>query len=205
LDHPRRRPPLKFVLIAAVVLLAGFFARSFWLPVFGYALVRDDGLAKADIIVVLAGGPGGERILKGAELVQQGYAPAALLSGSATFFGVREVDLMVPFLVRHGYPAQWFIPFSSESYSTREESAAILAELRRRGVHSFLLVTSDFHTARASRIFRSVERAAGGGPEFRTIPAPDPFFRPGAWWKNRESQKTFFEEWCKTVANVFGI
>jgi len=202
----RRSPRYRFVLAAAVLLLAAFLARSLWLPVFGYALVRDDGPAKADIAVVLDGDPFGLRVLKAAEMVRQGYAPVALVSGSATHYGVNECDLAIPFAVHHGYPAQWFIPFPNlSSHSTRDEAMAILPELRRRGVHSFLLVTSDYHTARAARVYRSVERATGGGPAFRTIAAPDESFRPGAWWQNRESQKTFFLEWCKTLTGPFGI
>ena len=201
----RRSPRLKFALLAAVLVLAGFFSRSLWLPVFGYALVRDDGPAKADIAVVLAGDTSGLRILKAAELVRQGYAPAALISGTASYYGVNECDMAIPFAVRHGYPAEWFIPFPGSAFSTREEAVDILAELRRRGVRSFLLVTSDFHTARAARIFRWAERAGGGGPALRVIPAPDRSFRAGSWWRNRESQKIFFDEWCKTAATAVGI
>ena len=203
---PRRSPRLKVVLISVALLLAGFFARSLWLPVFGYALVRDDGPAKADIAVVLAGDTSGSRILKAADLVRQGYVPAALISGAGIYYGLAECDVAIPFAVRHGYPAQWFIPFPNpSSLSTRDEAIAILAELRRRGVHSFLLVTGDPFTARAARIFRSDERAAGGGPEFRAVAAPDPFFHPGSWWNTRESQKSFLQEWCKTVTAPLGI
>ena len=201
----RRSPRLKFALLAAVLVLAGFFSRSLWLPVFGYALVRDDGPAKADIAVVLAGDASGLRILKAAELVRQGYAPAALISGTASYYGVNECDVAIPFAVRRGYPAEWFIPFPGSAFSTREEAVDILAELRRRGVRSFLLVTSDFHTARAARIFRWAERTGGGGPALRVIPAPDRSFRAGSWWRNRQSQKIFFDEWCRTVAAAVGI
>ena len=201
----RRSPRLKFALLAAVLVLAGFFTRALWLPVFGYALVRDDGPAKADIAVVLAGDESGERILKAAELVRLGYVPQALISGTAGYYGLTECDAAIPFAVRRGYPAQWFIPFPSSALSTREEAVVILAELRRRGVRSFLLVTSDFHSARAARIFRWAERTAGGGPAFRMIPAPYLFFHAGSWWRTRQSQKIFFDEWCKTAATAVGI
>jgi uncharacterized SAM-binding protein YcdF (DUF218 family) len=201
----RRSFRFKLILAAIALLVALFLARSLWLPVFGEALVRDDGPAKADIAVVLAGDSSGARILKAAEMVRQGYVTAALISGSAGYYGVNECDLAIPYAVRHGYPAQWFIPFPNHALSTREEATFILPELRRRGVRSFLLVTTDFHTARASRVFRSIESAAGGGPEFRTIPAPDSFFRANAWWRNRESQKTFLQEWCKTLTGPLGM
>jgi uncharacterized SAM-binding protein YcdF (DUF218 family) len=198
--RPRHSPPFKFVVAVLALLLALFLARSLWLPALGNALVRNDGPAKADIAVVLDGDSYGLRILKAAELVRQGYAPVALVSSTASVFDGSVCDLAIESAVRQGYPAQCFIPFPNPSLSTREEAIAILAELRRRGVHSFLLVTSDYHTARASRIYRSVERAMGGGPAFRTVAAPDEFFSPGAWWEDRESLKIFLLEWCKTLA-----
>jgi uncharacterized SAM-binding protein YcdF (DUF218 family) len=202
----RRRSKTKIFLLAlAVLLAAGVLARSWWLPALGYALVHDDGPAKADLVVVLAGDTYGLRILKGAELVRQGYAPAALVSGPSGFYGVYECDLAIPFAMRHGYPREYFIPFPNQALSTREEAGLVLAELRRRNVRSFLLVTSDFHTARAGRIYRAALRAAGGGPAMRVASAADEFFRPDSWWRTRQAQKTFFVEWCKTIASVIGI
>jgi len=192
-------------LVLAILLAAGVLARSLWLPALGYALIHDDGPAKADLVVVLGGDYYGRRILKGAELVRQGYAPAALVSGPAGFYGAYECDLAIPFAVRHGYPPEYFIPFPNQALSTREEASLALPELRRRNVRSFLLVTSDYHTARAARLFRAALRAAGGGPAMRVVAAPDEFFRPDSWWRSRQAQKTVFTEWCKTIASAFGI
>ena len=201
-----RRSRTKISLLAlAILLAAGVLARSLWLPALGYALVHDDGPAKADLVVVLGGDYYGRRILKGAELVRQGYAPAALVSGPAGFYGAYECDLAIPFAVRHGYPPEYFIPFPNQALSTREEASLALPELRRRKVRSFLLVTSDYHTARAARLFRAALRAAGGGPAMRVVAAPDEFFRPDSWWRSRQAQKTVFTEWCKTIASAFGI
>ena len=189
----------------AVLLAAGALARSWWLPALGYALVRADGPAKADLVVVLAGDPYGHRVLKGGDLVRQGYAPAALVSGPFGFYGAYESDLAIPFAVRHGYPREYFIPFPNQALSTRDEAGLVLAELRRRNARSFLLVTSDYHTARAARTFRAALRAEGGGPAMRVVSAMDEFFRPDSWWRSRQAQKLFFSEWSKTVASAFGI
>ena len=80
----------------------------------------------------------------------------------------------------------------------------MLRELQKRGVHSFLLVTSDFHSARARRIYLATEREMGYAPTFRTVTAPDEFFRAGSWWRNREAEKTVFIEWWKTLAAAIG-
>jgi len=66
-------------------------------------------------------------------------------------------------------------------------------------------VTSDYHSARARRLFLAAERASGGGPQMRTVAAPDEFFHPDNWWRDRQGQKIAFFEWSKTVATVFGF
>ena len=71
--------------------------------------MRDEGPAHADIAVVLAGDYYGNRILRAAELVKQGYVPNVLVSGPAYDLRLYECDLEIPFAVKHGYPESWFI------------------------------------------------------------------------------------------------
>ena len=196
---------LKLLVACLVLAAAAIVGRSLWLPVLGNALVHDDGPAKADIAVVLAGDYLGHRIEKAAELIRQGYVPAALISGPPGFYGGHESDYAIAYAVRQGFPAEWFIALPHSALSTQEESRVVLAELRRRNVRSFLLVTSDYHSARARRIFLAAERAMGGGPAMRTVAVPGEFFRPDSWWRTREGQKTAFFEWSKTVATALGM
>ena len=203
---PRLRSSRLKLLAACLILAAAIIlGRSLWLPWPGYALVHDDGPAQADIAVVLAGDYSGNRIGKAAELVREGYVPAALISGAPGFYGLHESEYAIAYAIRKGFPAQWFIALPHTALSTRDEASFVLAELRRRNVRSFLLVTSNFHTARARRTFLAVWRAMGGGPEMRTVAVPDPYFHPDSWWRNREEQKTAFFEWFKTIANALGI
>ena len=184
--------------VAVAVLAAG---HSWWLTACGRMLVNVQPPAKADIAVVLAGDYYGHRILKGAELVRQGYVAHALVSGPEGAYGHHECDLAVAFAVQHGYPKEWFIAFPHAANSTGEEAQVIVPELRRRGVHSFLLITSNFHTARAGRIFRRHT----AGLEMRVVEAPDEWFRLEDWWKNRQGRKIFYFEWSKTVASALGM
>ena len=179
----RRRFPwlAKFCLALAALALVAFLARSLWLPGIAYPLIRNDGPAKADIAVALAGDFFGHRLEKAAQLVKQGYVPTVLVSGPPGVYGRNESDLAAEFIEREGYSSQWFIPFPDPAHSTREEAGYVLQELRRRNVHSFLLVTSDFHTARAARIFQTAEHAMDFHPQFRTVTAPDEYFRPKTW------------------------
>jgi uncharacterized SAM-binding protein YcdF (DUF218 family) len=190
------------VFVCIVIGLAALAAtHALWMTALGRMLVRDDGPAAADIAVVLAGDFSGNRILRAAELVKQGYVPRVLVSGPDTLYGHYECDVAIPFAIDHGYPQAWFVRAPNKALSTREEAAAILADLRRLGVHRFLLVTSNFHSARAARIFR----AAGSDFDVRTVAAPDKYFRPEDWWRNREGQKLFFMEWSKTFAGLLGM
>ena len=188
----------------AVLALALAVSYRLWLPSIGRALVHDDGPAAADIAVVLGGDTWGHRIETAGTLVRRGLVPSVLVSGSPGFYGEHESDLEIPFAVRKGFPAKWFEAFPNDALSTKDEARAILGELRRRGVHRILIVTSDFHSARARRIYLATEKAMGGGPELRMVAAPDEFFRADSWWRGRESQKTTFIEWWKTIATALG-
>ena len=201
----RRRSfiPRFLILLAVLAVVLGVSYRL-WLPLIGRALVHDDGPAAADIAVVLGGDNWGHRIETAGMLVRRGLVPTVLVSGPPGFYGEHETDLAIPFAVRKGFPEKWFVAFPNDALSTREEAGALLAELRRRGVHRVLIVTSDFHSARARRIFLATEKAMGGGPELRMVAAPDQFFHADSWWRGRESQKTAFIEWWKTLATALG-
>lgn len=185
--------------LVALLASGAWLARDRILRGLGGYLVSDSPPEKADIAVVLAGDPFGHRIIAGGGLVERGYVPVALVSGPGGEFGFHECDLAIPFAVNRGFKASDFAHFENEARSTEQEAAAIVPELRRRGVHKVLLVTSNYHTRRAGAIFR---RAA---PELSiiTIAAPDEFYRPQDWWHNREGQKTFLMEWEKTVWTWF--
>ena len=201
----RRSFLLKSLLALLLLVAVVYLSRDLWLAAFGRALVHDDGAAKADIAVVLAGDYWGHRLTKAAELVRQGYVPRVLVSGPPGFYGVNEADAAIQFAIGKGYPAEWFIPLRHTALSTREEAGVVLDALKQRNIHSFLLVTSNYHTARARRIYLNAERRRGGGPDMRVVAAGDQFFTAGDWWRNREGQKTVFMEWTKTLTSVFGI
>lgn len=167
----------------------------------GAILVNSGPPQKADIVVVIGGDLFGNRILKAAELVREGYAPKALVSGAGTIYGRHESDLAIDFAVAHGYPRDEFIPFRYPALSTKDEAIADIAEMRKLGVHKYLLVTSVWHTARAGRIFRR----EGPGLEEHTVAAPDPEWHDGKWWEDREGRKLWFMEAVKTVADYLRI
>jgi uncharacterized SAM-binding protein YcdF (DUF218 family) len=186
-----------------IALLAAtlFFARRVWLRALGEALVSAEGPKPADAVLVLAGDYLGDRILKGAELVRSGFAPRAVISGPAGYYGHYECDLAIPFAVARGYPAEYFVRAPNRAHSTVEEAEAVLPLLRKMGVRSYLLVTSNFHTRRAGRVFR----ARGPDLEVRVVAAPHRDFAPDTWWFTREGCKYFLIEWQKTLATAAGL
>jgi len=198
---PRRSFFLKCIVCIALLLALLAATHAWWMAALGGLLVHDDGPARADVAVVLAGDYYGHRILRAAELVKQGYVPYVLVSGPGPMYGYYECDLEIPYAVKHGYPENWFVRGPNKALSTREESSVILPDLRRRGVHRFLLVTSDYHSARAARIYR----AAAPDLDMRVVAAPDEYFRADGWWRSREASKIFLIEWMKTFANVLGM
>jgi uncharacterized SAM-binding protein YcdF (DUF218 family) len=197
LFRTRKIPLLLFAGLVAVAL----FTPSLWLGALGAFLIRADPVAQADYAVVLGGDPAGHRIVEAGELVRKGFVRKALVSGPCCFYGVSESDLAVNFAVGKGYPAEYFIKFPHKATSTRGEAGLLIPELRRLGAHSYLLVTSDYHTGRAGRIFRKFSN----GLDVRVIATPDEHFRWNSWWRDREGQKTFYMEWSKTVTSVFGM
>lgn len=186
--------------LAGAVLLAAIFHNQVLAALGGY-LVQDSPPEKADIAFVLAGDGYGHRVLKAGDMVREGYVPLALISGPAGYYGIYECDLAIPFAVKAGYSASYFMRFPVDAHSTREESEQAVAELRRRGAKRVLLVTSVFHTRRTAGLFR----AAAPDIDFIVVGAPDEFFTANGWWHNREARKIFLTEWLKTVAGWFKI
>ncbi len=187
-----------FLCLVAVGLAV---THNLWLRWLGEYLTYSQPPCKSDLIVVLAGDWAGNRVRKAGDLLREGWAPKVLISGAGTFYGLNEGDLGVQFAVNDGYPASGFFSLPSPARSTLEEAQYIVPELRRRGVHHFMLVTSDFHTRRSAEIYHKV------APDlpFCVVAAKDADFSPDGWWHNREGRKTAFFEWCKTLAHWFGI
>ena len=166
----------------------------------GRVLIEDDGPQKAQAIVVLGGDNFGTRIIKAAQLVEEGYAPYVLVSGPPQLLGY-EADMTIEFARQKGYQASLFKPLRLNVNSTRTETAAIGKYLREHGIHKIDLVTSNYHTRRAAKLMRK----QNSDIQAIAVAAPDPFFTQDGWWKTRNGLKTFFDECLKTVAVDLGV
>jgi uncharacterized SAM-binding protein YcdF (DUF218 family) len=194
----RRYRWLLAVALAVVLVLVTY---PIWLTVLAGYLVRSDKPAPADMIVVLAGDFTGSRIFTAGGLVRQGFAAKALISGPSGIYGLYESDLAIALAVHNGYPASYFVAFPNDSKSTASETEALVSQLRKLSVHKIDLVTSNFHTRRAGRMFRN----QAPDIEVHVVAAPDRYFTTNGWWKEREGRKTFLIEWMKTVGSWLGL
>ena len=195
----KRKFRIGWLSLAGVAML--LLLRTTILTALGSYLVNAEPPRKADISFVLAGDSSGNRILKAADLVRQGYTSKVMVSGPAGNYGWHECDLAIPFAEKAGYPASYFLHFEHNSHSTMEEARLAVAELRRIGVKQVMVVTSDYHTRRTAKIFRAV----ASDLTFNVVAAPDDYFTASGWWHSREGRKTFMFEWMKTVAEWIGL
>jgi uncharacterized SAM-binding protein YcdF (DUF218 family) len=169
------------------------------LATLGGYLIEDDPPEKADVVVALAGDDYGYRVLKAGQLVREGWAPYALISGTP-FLLSNHAELTIDYAVANGYPRSYFRAFERDAVSTRDETSDIADELKRLGLHKILLVSSNYHTKRACLLMKK----AAPFLEMRVIAAPDKYFTPDGWWKSRGGQRAFALEWAKTLSAWLG-
>ncbi len=180
----------------------GILFRHALLAALGRALVEDDGIQKADCILVPGGDNAGSRILRAAQLAEAGYAPYVLVDGPAGLMG-HESDTTIRYATLQGFPAALFHPvWLPRGLDATSEEMKYLASgvLKQNNIKTVLLVTSNFHTRRAAHFLRKE------APWLKVIavPAPDPYFTPDAWWKTRNGKKVFLFEWTKTISEWWG-
>jgi uncharacterized SAM-binding protein YcdF (DUF218 family) len=187
------------VLLAVILLVVGLIRWKGVLSYLGDFLVSPQTPQSADLILVLGGDFWGSRVVKGADLAMQGYAPLVLFSGTP-YQGRMDGELAIEFLAAKGYPTHKFQSFGQRTSSTIEEAIVLRGELERRGVKRVLLVTSAYHSRRAAIVYWLFCPSI----QFITIAAPDPKeYNPDIWWEDARSKKLFFAEWSKILGTVF--
>ncbi len=122
----RRSRWLLAILLPALLILILLAFRQQVLDGMGQFLVVSDPLERADLIYVFAGDFWGGRVLFGANLGSQGWAPKVVMSGGL-YSGGGEVsryagDLAVDFAVRRGYSRNLCLSVPMEARSTIDEA-----------------------------------------------------------------------------------
>jgi uncharacterized SAM-binding protein YcdF (DUF218 family) len=183
--------------LAGALLVVASIRWQATLSFLGRYLIDSEAPQSADLILVLAGDFYGPRVLKAAELVQQGYAPLVLISGTPYQNGM-EGEYAISFLAKQGYPTRLFESFGHNAHSTIDEAVALRGELARRHVKRVLLVTGAFHSRRSAIVFRLF----CPGIQFISVPGPDPTYHPERWWTDNHSKALFYSEWTKIAGSV---
>jgi uncharacterized SAM-binding protein YcdF (DUF218 family) len=194
---------LKILIVLVIVLALIYIGHGFILEKAGRYLYYKDELKPADVIVILAGEET-ERVEYGVKLFKEGWARkdriilaggplvwkyswAALMGEQAKYLGVPKRDILL-----------------EDRSRTTEEDAIFTKEIMDKyGYKSCILVTSPYHSKRATKIFRKVM-----GDRIKIISAPSikSWFSFDEWWKRRRDRAYVLNEWSKFVwLWVFGF
>ncbi|MGH9769788.1 MAG: YdcF family protein [Blastocatellia bacterium] len=189
------------MLIVSACLLAGYFLTPVVLNEAAEGLIREDQLVKADVIVALGGDNRCNREKRAAELYRQGWANNVVVSGLSYAWGFHTGEAARAYVMNLGVPAEK-ISMISETLNTRAEAKALDELMRERGWNSAIIVTSAFHSRRATY---TIEKAARGRAFHSSpVPAGSPEWEPRAWWSRRSDvflTVREFMSWANTLVN----
>ena len=181
---------MKFSRRLRLLVLAVSF---FWLAGNSAKFLVVDQPEKSDAILVLAGETD-QRPARALELLNQGYAPHVVLDvpAEARVYGSTYLQIAQSWAAAQQQASAIEI-CPIYGLSTKIETADAAECLRKIGVKSVLLVTSDFHTRRALSIFRKED------PQwtFSVAAAYDPTQFGAQWWRQRQWAKTNVDEWLR--------
>lgn len=190
---------------AKALLLFSIILYLFYLlyaPVLNYIaneLVYRDKVIPSDAIVVLTGDGTGERLMAGISLFKKGYGKKIVFWGGPIYWKVTIAELFLRQLKENGIGPKSAV-WSEErllQYSTAGEEQVNMKLLKNIGARSFILVTSDYHSARARYIYAPL--AEKNGMKMYVYPSQDSDVNLEGWWKDRTSAKIVFMELEKTV------
>lgn len=190
--------------LAVLAVLAGsvYLLRRPILGGLAGMLVKSSPMEKADAAVVLGGDDSyeGYRVRAAVRLYHDGWVQKLVVSGPRRGYGIYETELSVPLAVSLGVPKGDMLVVPNTSRSTREEAQLLCPLMERKGIRSLYVVSSNYHTRRAHRIFLD---ASGGRLRVLAYPATDDWFTPGGWWHSREGRKIFLRESLKNAYSLF--
>lgn len=180
------------MLLLGLIAFGSIFAR------FAGSLLVRDRPEKSDVIVVLAGDSQDERFKRGMELLRAGYGKRLFIDAASDshFFGRTPAEYADAYVRQEAkeLAAQVSVcPFQEDS--TRTETRYVAKCLQPLRPSKVLLVTSDWHSARAHSIFARLL------PQYHwsVAAAHDDDVFGTHWWQRREWAKTTFQEWLKVV------
>jgi len=187
------------ILVAGILLLT----HSFVLTRAAEMLIKKDEIKPADVIVVLAGEQE-ERVRYGTKLLEDDWArkDRIIMAGGPLVWKYTWASLMKEQAESLGIPGKKIL-LEDKSRSTEEDALYTKEILQQNGFKSIILVTSPYHSKRASLIFERVM-----GREFKIISAPvdESWFSIDDWWKRRRDRAIVLNEFSRYIwLWIFGV
>ena len=203
----------RWLVLAAVALAAiavlGHGPALRWI---GHALIVEDPPARADAIVVVAGGTP-TREETAARLYREGLAPDVVLSNQFTPDRVRELITLGArrfdyqgearaVLEHRGVPARAIVALTPPVKTTEAELKVVGETARARSWRRVILVTSPQHSRRVKLVW---SRQAPGDIEALVQVVPEDDFLDGDWWRKRRQAEAVLHEYLGLTAIYLGI
>jgi uncharacterized SAM-binding protein YcdF (DUF218 family) len=169
------------------LLTAAYTFRARLLSAIGNFLVIHDRIEPVDIIFLLNGDPT-LRPYQAVALFRNRIASKVVIARAEDSAGVKlgaypnVTDSNITMLEQLGVPESRIVELRPPEgvNSTFDEAQALLVYCRERGIHSVVIVTSDFHSRRARYIFR--KELKGAGVKVLVAPISDRKYGAGNWW-----------------------
>lgn len=210
-----KKLPRRLLIVSLFILvIAGFvyYYRDSILISIGEYLVTEYPLEKADAIAVLSGSVP-DRILEAIDIYKRGYAPTIILTkeekppgyDKLLNLGIKipeEYDINQMIALKLGVPSTSIVIIDERADSTYKEEQALYEFLKKRNLKSVILVTSKYHSTRATELFNFVAQ----GEKIKLITRPSKYdtFDPRNWWNIRRDFKQVLFEYEK-LANYYLI
>lgn len=207
-DRHKPRWPVK--LVTAAIIVACLFGAL--LRFGGELLVHTDPLPRhAQVAVALNGSAAGvlARTTEAVRLLERGVVDYVIVSiPPAGYWGESIPADANRYFTRHFGPetAARILYCVSDADSTLQEAHALMQCLDARQFRAVILVTSNYHTRRAGRIWRAALAKANPPFQLDVDGVPDGSFQPRGWWRKRIYAKTWLLETSKLIwESVFGL
>jgi uncharacterized SAM-binding protein YcdF (DUF218 family) len=185
--------------IALLLCAAGafvFLGRYFLFDHLGEYIYEKDVLKPADAIVVLAGEEN-ERVAYAVKLFKDDWAKKdrLIMSGGPLVWKYSWASLMKSQAESLGIPRKNIL-LEDRSLNTAQEAEYTREILKKYGYRSIILVTSPYHSKRASIIFR---RVMGDGVRVICAPVENSWFKFKGWWKRPRERDLVLQEYAKFI------
>ncbi|MFI5091946.1 MAG: YdcF family protein [Candidatus Acidiferrales bacterium] len=200
MNHAESKAQISRRRIGIFVLLALLIGAVIAVRGAGRWLVREDPLARADMIVVLSGGLP-YRAEAAATVFRGGYAPEVwvsrpespapdLLARGIHYVGEEEYDRGI--LIAEGVPESAVHIFPGTVVDTEQEAEEIAREMRGTGKTSVIIVTSPQHTRRVKTLWKQVVRDK---LKLTVRAAWEDPFDADHWWRNTRDALSVVREY----------